>query len=285
MIKFSHSLFALPFALTGALLAARADDGTWRLVPLEWLASVACMVTARSAAMGFNRLVDRHIDAQNPRTASRHLPSGRLSVASVRLFTAASAALFVAATALFLPRNPWPLALSLPVLAWLLAYSYAKRFTALAHFWLGASLALAPVAAWIALRAGLAPTPLLLAAAVLVWVAGFDIIYALQDEHFDRAAGLRSIPARLGARRALHLARACHLLTVLFLALVGFAYPLGPLYFTGVAAVAVVLLYEHMSISPDDLSRLNLAFFWLNIGISLGVLAVTAADLLLTAPR
>lgn len=281
MIKFSHTLFALPFALLGAALAARGASG-WASRPRDWLGILLCMATARSAAMAFNRVVDREIDAANPRTATRHLPAGRLSVGSVVVFTVVCAGLFVASTLLFLP-NPWPLRLSVPVLAWLLGYSLAKRFTSLAHFWLGSALMLAPIAAWIAIRGDLAWPPVWLGLAVLLWVAGFDIIYACQDAAFDRDAGLRSIPARLGVRGALRLAALCHALMVGALVLLGFSDspPLGPLFFTGVGLVALLLLYEHALVRPDDLTRVNVAFFQVNIAISVGLLAVGLADLLI----
>jgi 4-hydroxybenzoate polyprenyltransferase len=278
MIKFSHTLFALPFAALGAVLASHGPEG-WVVRGRDWLGILACMVTARSAAMAFNRLADRRIDAANPRTATRHLPSGRLSVTAVAVFTLICVALFVAATLLFLPRNPWPARLAVPVIAWLLAYSYAKRFTSLAHFWLGASLALAPVAAWIAIRGDLTAAPVWLGLAVFFWVAGFDIIYACQDEAFDRAAGLRSIPARLGATRALRLAAACHAVMVAMLVALGVTYPLGPVYFAGVAAVAILLVYEHRLVRPDDLTRVNIAFFQVNVAISVGLLVVGIIDL------
>lgn len=281
MIKFSHTLFALPFALLGAAMAARGPDG-WRGGWRDWTGILLCMVTARSAAMAFNRLVDRRIDAINPRTASRHLPSGRLSARSVAAFTVASGLGFVASTMLFLP-NVWPLALSGPVLLWLLGYSYAKRFTSLAHFWLGFALAMAPMAAWIALRADLAWSPALLGLAVLLWVSGFDIIYACQDADFDRAQGLHSVPGRLGVRGALRLASACHAAMVVALVGLGLAYPMGTLYFAGVGVVALLLAYEHAIVRPDDLTRVNVAFFRVNVGISLGLLGVGVADLLLRA--
>jgi 4-hydroxybenzoate polyprenyltransferase len=280
MIKFSHTLFAMPFALLAALLASRTPDG-WIIRPLDWLGIVLGMVTARSAAMAFNRLADRRIDAANPRTATRHLPAGRLSVGAVAAFTVVNAALFVASTLLFLPRNPWPLILSLPVLAWLLGYSFAKRFTAAAHYWLGASLALAPIAAWIAIRASLAWPPVWLGLAVFFWVAGFDIIYACQDAEFDRRAGLHSLPARLGIARSLRLAAICHAIMVVMLVALGRSYPLGAIYGIGVAAVAVLLLVEHALVRPDDLGRVNLAFFGVNIVIGVGLLAAGALDLLL----
>jgi 4-hydroxybenzoate polyprenyltransferase len=279
MIKFSHTLFALPFALLGAALAAHGPAG-WRGRPRDWIGILLCMASARSAAMAFNRLADRRIDALNPRTASRHLPSGRLSARSVAVFTLCSAAAFVASTLLFLP-NRWPLLLSVPVLGWLLGYSYAKRFTSLAHFWLGGALMLAPVAAWIALRGDLAWPPVLLGLAVFFWVSGFDIIYACQDAAFDREAGLHSVPARLGVRGALRLSAACHALMIPTLLALGWAYPLGRLYFGAVIAVAFLLAYEHWLVRPDDLDRVNVAFFQVNIAISLGMLAFGVADLLI----
>lgn len=278
MIKFSHTLFALPFALLGAALATHQRDG-WHGRWQDWLGILLCMATVRSAAMAFNRLVDRRVDALNPRTATRHLPSGRLSAASVAVFTVVCSIGFIASTLLFLP-NPWPLRLSVPVLAWVLAYSYTKRFTSLAHFWLGASLALAPVAAWIALRGDLGWPPILLGLAVFFWVGGFDIIYACQDEAFDRRTGLHSIPARLGTRGALRLAAGCHALMVVALIGLGVVYPLGAVYLGGVALVGALLVYEHALVRPDDLTRVNVAFFQVNIAISMGLLAVGLADLL-----
>jgi 4-hydroxybenzoate polyprenyltransferase len=279
MIKFSHTLFALPFALLGAALAAHGPDG-WHGRPQDWLGILLCMATARSAAMAFNRLVDRKIDALNPRTATRHLPAGTLTPGQVTAFTVACVIGFEASTLLFLP-NPWPLYLSVPVLLWLLGYSYAKRFTSLAHFWLGAALMLAPIAAWIALRGTLAWPPVLLGLAVLSWVGGFDIIYACQDVAFDRNVGLHSVPARLGVPRALRLAAFCH--AVMFVALIGLGltYPMGTIYYLGVAAIAVLLVYEHALVRPDDLSRINVAFFQVNIAISLGLLVVGVADILI----
>jgi 4-hydroxybenzoate polyprenyltransferase len=279
MIKFSHTLFALPFALLGAALAAKGPEG-WRGRWQDWLGILLCMATARSAAMAFNRLADRRIDALNPRTASRHLPSGRLSTATVAVFTIATSAGFVATTLLFLP-NWWPLILSGPVLLWLLGYSYAKRFTSLAHFWLGFALAMAPMAAWIALRGDLAWPPALLGLAVLLWVSGFDIIYACQDADFDRAQRLHSVPAALGVRGALRLAAGCHAAMVAALVGLGLVYPMGLVYFIGVGVVALLLIYEHAIVRPDDLTRVNVAFFQVNVGISMGLLAVGLADLMI----
>jgi 4-hydroxybenzoate polyprenyltransferase len=282
MIKFSHTLFALPFALLGAALAAKGPEG-WRGRWQDWLGILVCMAMARSAAMAFNRLADRRIDALNPRTASRHLPSGKLSTAMVAAFTVVTSVGFVAATLLFLP-NRWPLILSGPVLLWLLGYSYAKRFTSLAHFWLGFALALAPIAAWIALRGDLAWPPALLGLAVLLWVAGFDIIYACQDADFDRSQGLHSVPGRLGVRGALRLAAACHAAMIGSLVGLGLAYPMGVIYFAGVGVVALLLIFEHAIVRPDDLTRVNVAFFQVNVGISMGLLAVGLADLLWSRP-
>jgi 4-hydroxybenzoate polyprenyltransferase len=231
--------------------------------------------------MAFNRLADRHLDAANPRTATRHLPAGTLSVASVARFTIISAGLFIASTLLFLP-NRWPLALSVPVLGWLLGYSYTKRFTSLSHLWLGAALMLAPVAAWIAIRGNLAWPPILLGLAVLFWVSGFDILYACQDFEFDTAAGLRSVPRRFGIPGALRIAAGCHAAMLVFLVALGWSYPgLGVIYFSAVVAVAALLVYEHALVRPDDLSRVNLAFFQVNIVVSIGLMAAGVTDLLI----
>jgi 4-hydroxybenzoate polyprenyltransferase len=237
--------------------------------------------------MAFNRFVDRRLDAQNPRTAGRHLPAGILTTLHVGVFAAVSAAGFVAATLLFFP-NVLPLVCSLPVLAFIGGYSYAKRFTSIAHFWLGTALALSPVAAWVAIRgevvlaepADLLP-PLVLGAAVLSWVAGFDIIYACQDYEADIRAKLHSVPVRCGIPGALRLAAVCHFLTVVFLASLPLAYPLfGWVYCGGIVAVAGLLVYEHSLVRPNDLSRVNAAFFNVNAVISLGLLAIASLDLL-----
>ena len=277
LIRFSHTVFALPFALTSAALAWHLD-GRFHALQLGGL--LLCMVFARSAAMAFNRLADRWLDAENPRTATRHLPAGLLSVGAVWLFTLASAAGFVLSTLLFLAfDNWWPLYLSAPVLVFLCAYSYTKRFTALCHFWLGVSLFLAPVAAWIAIR-GLPPypeclTPLLLGGAVLFWVAGFDILYACQDVDFDRRAKLHSVPAALGVKASLRVALVCHLVMLaLLVALYFVSPPLGWVYLVGIFGVSALLVYEHSLVRPDDLSRVNQAFFQVNGVISVGLLAV-----------
>jgi 4-hydroxybenzoate polyprenyltransferase len=238
------------------------------------------MATARSAAMAFNRLADRRIDALNPRTKMRHLPSGVLSVRGVWTFTILCALGFVLGTLLFLP-NWIPLAASLPVLLFLFGYSYAKRFTLLSHLWLGIALALAPSAAWVVLRAELAWPPVVLSAAVALWVAGFDMIYACQDYAFDVSMRLYSVPARLGIVGALRLAAACHFAMLVLLALLPWTYPrFGRIYLTGVAAIALLLVYEHWLVRPDDLSRVNRAFFHVNAVVSLGLLAVGVVELL-----
>ena len=282
LIRFSHTVFALPFALTSAALAWHIQG---RFDWIELFGILLCLVLARSAAMAFNRLVDRHHDALNPRTATRHLPVGSLSVPTVWFFTTVSAAGFIAATGLFLVRdNPWPLSLAVPVLLFLLGYSYTKRFTFLAHFWLGVSLLLAPVSAWIAIRGlpawpeGL--IPLLLGGAVLFWVAGFDILYACQDADFDRKARLHSIPAYLGVAWSLRVAALCHVVMLLFLLTLGVTTPLfGWVYFVGVSAVSGLLLYEHSLVRPDDLTRVNAAFFHVNGVISMGLFLLVLLQL------
>jgi 4-hydroxybenzoate polyprenyltransferase len=286
MIRFSHTVFALPFALSSAALAWKCRTGwSWRAFALELTGILLCMVFARSAAMAFNRLADRRYDALNPRTAGRHLPAGRLTVPAVRLFLAVCAAGFVALTGLFLlddPPNPWPLLLAGPVLLFVCAYSYTKRFTFLSHFWLGASLLLAPVAAWVAIRRlEDLQVPMVLGLVVLFWVAGFDILYACQDVDFDRRAKLSSVPAWLGVRSSLRVALLCHLVMVLLLlALYWVAWPLlGVIYLAGVAAVAVLLACEHALVRPDDLTRVNQAFFHVNAVVSLGLFIVILAQL------
>ncbi|HVR71917.1 MAG TPA: UbiA-like polyprenyltransferase [Vicinamibacteria bacterium] len=269
MIKFSHSVFALPFALASAALAA---DETTRWPQVAWI--VVAMVGARSAAMGFNRLADHQIDAHNPRTASRELPRGVLRRAEVWAFVLVSAAALVGAAAML---NPLCLLLSPVALAVVFGYSYTKRFTALSHLVLGLGLALAPVGAWLAVRGAFAPAPLVLGLAVLCWVAGFDTIYACQDVAFDRAAGLHSLPARLGVARALLVARSLHVVAVALLAAVYALAPLHPVYLAGVGAVAALLVYEHSLVRAHDLSRVDAAFFAVNGWISVGYLAVTLA--------
>jgi 4-hydroxybenzoate polyprenyltransferase len=282
MIKFSHTLFALPFALLAAGMATRSElrDGhAWR--PLDWLGILLCMVFARSTAMAFNRLADHRLDAENPRTAVRHLPAGLLTRAAVALFVAACAIAFVAAAALFWPRNRLPVYLAGPVLAFICLYSYTKRFTALAHFWLGASLMLAPLSTWIAIRGTIEWPPVVLGGAVLFWVAGFDILYACQDVDFDRRVGLHSVPARIGVLRSLVVAELCHGIMVAHLAILPLVFELGWVYAAGVAGVTALLIYEHCVVRPNDLTRVNLAFFHVNSVISAGLLIVTVVDMLM----
>lgn len=284
LIRFSHTLFALPFALLAGAMAWSANARATPPIAFRWLdllGILVCMTTARSAAMAFNRLADRRIDALNPRTAIRHLPAGLLSVRSVVVFTVVCSLGFVAGTLLFLPRNPIPLYASLPVLAFLFGYSFTKRFTALSHFWLGAALMLAPLAAWTAIRPEAAWAPVLLGGAVLLWVAGFDIIYACQDFQFDVRMRLRSVPSRFGVACSLRIAACCHFGMVVLLLLLPVVYDgFRTIYLSGVAVIAVLLIYEHSLVRPDDLTRVNRAFFHVNAIVSLGLLAVGVLDLL-----
>ena len=261
MIKIQHTVFALPFAFMGALLAARGLP-TARQAFFILLA----MVGARSAAMAFNRLVDADLDARNPRTADRALPRGLVSRSFALGFVVVSCLLVVVAAS---QLNPLALALSPLALAVVLGYSYTKRFTWASHLVLGAALSLAPVAGWIAVRGDLGTPPLVLGAAVLFWVAGFDILYALQDEDFDREAGLQSLPVHLGRARAMALAKCLHSGAGLGFFLVGWLAGLGWLYFLAVLAAGLLLWWEHHLLSPQDLSRLNQAFFTLNSSVSL----------------
>jgi 4-hydroxybenzoate polyprenyltransferase len=273
MIKLSHSVFALPFALAAAALAA---GGAPPLRQVFWI--VVAMVGARSAAMGFNRLADQELDARNPRTAGRELPAGLLTRREVWAFVALSAATLVSAAAML---NPLCLALSPVALAIVFGYSYTKRFTALSHAFLGLALAIAPVGAWLAVRGAFAWPPLVLGLAVLFWVAGFDTIYACQDAAHDRAFGLRSLPARWGIRCALVAARAFHVFAVVLLAFLYALVSLHPLYLLGVTGVAGLLAYEHSLVRHDDLSRVNAAFFTVNGWISFAYFVFTVGALLL----
>jgi 4-hydroxybenzoate polyprenyltransferase len=274
MVRFSHSVFALPFAVSGAVLAA-VGHGI-RARQLVWI--VVAMVAARNAAMGFNRLVDQEIDRRNPRTSGRELPSGRLSRPAVWLFTGLLSALFVLAS-FQLGRLCGALA---PVaLAVVFGYSYTKRFTWWSHLVLGLALSIAPIGGWLAVRGTLAPAPFFLAAAVLLWVAGFDVIYATQDVAFDRAQGLHSIPARFGIAASLGIARVLHAGTLALLAAVGIAMGLHPIYWAGLGAIAILLVYEHRLVRPDDLSKLGIAFFRMNGVIGVVYLATILAALAL----
>ena len=271
LIVVKHTVFALPFAIMAAATAAGPLWPPWRV----WAWGLVAMVAGRTAAMTFNRLADHHLDAVNPRTQRRALPAGRLSRRFAWAVTAAACVVFVLAAG---QLNRLCLLLAAPTLAVLLGYSYAKRFTAAAHLWLGAALGLAPLAAWIAVTGSFAVPPLLLAAAVALWVAGFDVIYSLQDEAFDRARGLYSAPARLGGRQALLVARALHAAALAGFA--GFAVMAGggPLRLIAVAAAGLLLVRQHRLVSADDLSAVDAAFFTTN-----GVLSVVMCLLFLFA--
>jgi len=282
MIKFSHSIFALPFALIAMMLAARGlPDGrpAWGQIALI----VGCMVAARSFAMTFNRIADAAIDARNPRTANRPIPAGMISPRHAWGFMLVAALCFVFLCAGFLIyENRWPLLLAAPVLSFLAGYSYAKRVTSFAHFILGAAIGFAPLAAWIAINpTSVGLTAVVLAAAVMLWIAGFDLIYACQDIDVDRREGLLSVPARLGPAAALAISRACHVTTVALLAFLGRSEQLGPIYYAGLVAVALLLIAEHSVVRPNDFSRVNLAFFTLNGIVSVVFAAAAITDILL----
>jgi len=273
MIKWEHSIFALPFALCGAMLAA---GGLPSALQLGWI--VVCMVSARSAAMAFNRLADAQIDAANPRTATRAIPAGTLSLKFVALFVATACVVFVIAAG---QLNRLTLYLSPVALAIVLLYSFTKRFTRWSHLVLGFALGVAPAAAWIAVRGALDARILILTAAVTFWVGGFDVLYACQDLDFDRAYGLNSIPQAFGLRPALMLARTLHVLMLLLLVALVMAFGLGKVALVGVAVVALLLGYEHSLVSAHDLSKLNAAFFTMNGVIAVVFFLFMAADLLL----
>jgi 4-hydroxybenzoate polyprenyltransferase len=273
MIKWEHSIFALPFAFCGAMLAA---GGLPALRQLAWI--VVAMVSARSAAMAFNRLADASIDAANPRTATRALPVGQLTPSFVTTFVLASCGVFVLAAS---QLNRLTLMLSPVALAIILLYSYTKRFTRWSHLFLGFALGIAPAAAWIAVRGSLDPRILLLTAAVTFWVGGFDVIYACQDHDYDRSHGLHSLPRYFGVRNALIIARLFHIVMIGLLVAVIVTFGLGKLAFVGLFFVTALLLYEHMLVRHDDLSKLNAAFFTMNGVISVVFFAFVAGDLLL----
>jgi 4-hydroxybenzoate polyprenyltransferase len=278
MIKFEHSIFALPFALTGALLALR--DAAFQVPGLRWRFCwiVVAMVSARSAAMAFNRLLDVDIDRRNRRTANRHLPSGTLSLRFAWGFTAISSLVFLwsARQLGFLCFVLSPVALAI-----LFFYSFSKRFTLLSHLILGFCLGIAPAAAWIAMRGVLDPRILWLTAAVTFWTAGFDVIYACQDFEFDCSAGLFSIPRRFGLRGALLIARLLHVAMIGCLLALGYVFQLGGLSLAGVLAVTALLIYEHGLVKPHDLSRVNAAFFTVNGCVGILFFVFWAADILL----
>lgn len=295
LVRFSHTIFAMPFAILATLMAFRVPLADGQRPEFRWtdlLGVLLCMVFARTAAMAFNRWVDHHFDAANPRTAGRHLPAGLMKRSEVLGLTLFSAGAFVASTTLFLP-NRLPLLFSLPVLLFLLGYSLAKRFTAAAHFWLGIALSLSPICAWVAIRGAgfqgeswllvaqdLVP-PVVLAAAIALWVTGFDIIYACQDAVYDVGAGLHSVPAKFGVAGGLRIAAGLHASMILMLATLPTFAPqlqLGWLYYSATAGIAGMLWYEHSLVRPDDLQRVGVAFFNINAIISVVLLMAAGLD-------
>jgi 4-hydroxybenzoate polyprenyltransferase len=277
MIKWEHSIFALPFALCAAMLAA---GGMPTAAKLGWI--VLCMISARSAAMAFNRIADAQIDAANPRTAMRAIPAGALSQKFATVFVVVACLLFVFGAA---KLNRVTLLLSPVALAVVLFYSYTKRFTRWSHLVLGFALGIAPAAAWIAVRGSLDPRILLLTAAVTFWVGGFDVLYACQDIEFDRANALNSIPQAMGVPKALIVARALHVIMLALLMALVVVFGLGKLAIIGVIVVAALLAYEHSLVASDDLTKLNAAFFTMNGVIAVVFFVFVAADLLLRAAR
>lgn len=280
LVKLSHSVFALPFALL-SLLVATGGRPPLRLLSLV----VFAVVAARTAAMAYNRLVDREIDRENPRTAGRELPSGTITPAAATCFLLVAATLFLVACWLL---SELCLLLGLPTLAWLLAYSHTKRFTWLSHLWLGVALGLSPLAAWLAADGQFGPrlwAPTVLGSAVALWVAGFDVLYACQDEDFDRRRGLHSLPARFGASSALAIARGLHVLAIAGFVAFGFLAALGPAYGVGCGAAAALLLWQHRLLSPRDLSRIDLAFFTANGTIAIVMFVAGCLDLWLRSGR
>lgn len=273
MIKFSHTIFALPFAFTGAVIAARglpsATQAFWILL---------AMIGARTAAMGLNRLIDAEIDARNPRTCGRAIPAGLLSKSGVAVFIAISAMLMLYAAFML---NRLCLYLSPLALLFLVLYSYCKRFTSLAHVVLGICLSAAPVGAWVAITGTVELPAVILGVAVLFWVAGFDILYALQDMEFDRASGLHSIPVTLGVRGSLWAARVSHLFMLVLLAALPVFAGLGGIYLAGLAVVVAMIFYEHWLLRSGDLSKLDAAFFNMNGYVSITIFVITVADVLL----
>ena len=273
LVRFSHTIFALPFALASMLVAANGLP-EWRIV--FWI--LACMVSARTAAMTFNRIVDRNIDAQNPRTQNRHLPSGAVQLSE-------AIGLLTFSTLLFL-FSAWKLnflafVLSPVALVIICGYSLFKRFSALSHFILGLSLGIAPIGAWIGVTGQISLSSILLAFGVLLWVAGFDVIYALMDEEFDRKTGLHSLVVKFGKIKALKIAFGLHVLCVIFIASFGVFSGLGWIFYSGIALFAGLIVYEHYIIRPDDIARINMAFFNVNGAISIGVFLFTLVDVMM----
>jgi 4-hydroxybenzoate polyprenyltransferase len=280
-IKLHHSVFALPWAILATVLAAHRSGG---LKIGQLILILICMVSARTVAMVANRLLDVDFDAANPRTAKRAMPSGRLSPSFMWASVLSSALIFTATTSgfWFLYRNPWPIILSIPVLGFLVGYSLMKRYTRLCHYYLGMALALAPVCAWLAITGTVNLPPILMASAVMLWTAGFDILYACQDYAFDVEHHLFSVPAKVGVGPALWVSRGTHLLSVGFLLWLEMTTPeLGILFAIGIALACVLLIFEHSLVKPTDLSKLNMAFFTLNGVISLILGGLGVVDILL----
>jgi 4-hydroxybenzoate polyprenyltransferase len=275
MIKFSHSVFALPFALVSGLIAWKSEQIT--LTPVDILLLIVCMVSARTAAMGFNRIADRDIDAVNPRTKNREIPAGKVAISEAKIFTAVAAVVFIAAS---FGINMLCGMLSVPLLSLLLGYSLTKRFTVASHFVLGLCLGAAPVGVWFALTGSFSWVPIALCLGVTLWTAGFDIYYSCQDEQFDREHGLNSVPARIGALRSIRLVRPIHVGAVCFYILFGIVAGMGPVFYMGLAAVAAILVYEAWLLRTGDLSRIDLAFFNLNGYVSVLFAAATMVDVL-----
>ena len=273
MIKFPHTVFALPFAVMSAFLAA---GGMPSFRTLFWI--LMCMVGARSAAMSFNRIIDARIDADNPRTAERAIPAGKLAISETGIFMAIMAGLFVFSAYML---NRLAFMLSPVALAVIFGYSYTKRFTDYSHFVLGLALAIAPIGAWIAVKEELHPVALLLGLAVLLWTAGFDIIYACQDIDFDQRAGLHSLPKRLGPMGALVVSAILHAIMIGVLVAILYAAQLGNVFLVGIVFVAALLNYEHSLVKPDDFSRVNMAFFNINGAVSIVLMALTIADVMI----
>ena len=270
-IKIQHTIFALPFAIMSAFIAAKGLPQTEKII---WI--VVCMVGARSAAMAFNRVLDARFDARNPRTQDRALPAGRVDIRSYWLFLIVSSAIFIFAANML---NSLAFYLSPVALLIVFFYSFTKRFTAYSHFWLGLAIAISPVGAWVAIREEISFSSLILGAAVIFWLVGFDILYSCMDVEFDRSSGLKSIPQKFGIENALRIAFASHGMMVLFLlGLLLFVGQLGVLYSIGVVVVAILLFYEHSLVRPDDLSRINIAFFNINGIISLGLMIFVIID-------
>jgi 4-hydroxybenzoate polyprenyltransferase len=278
MIKFSHSVFALPFAFVSGLIAWSRVGVS--LTPIDVVLLLVCMVSARTAAMGFNRVADREIDAVNPRTRNREIPAGKISLHEARLFTLLACATFVAAS---FAVNTLCGVLSIPLLALLLGYSLTKRYTSAAHFVLGLCLGMAPIGVWFALTGSFAWPPILLGLGVTLWTAGFDIYYSCQDEGFDRETGLRSIPARLGAMESIRLVRLVHALASIAFIVFGVLAGMGPVFFAGLAGVIGILVYEAWLLRTGDLARIDLAFFNLNGYVSILFAAATLVDVLTSA--